>query len=64
MSLVNPGELTVDTEISDDNAVSGMVTVGMDGGNDRMQFGIEGSYSGLFGEDSAVSGRLSFGYRF
>jgi uncharacterized repeat protein (TIGR01451 family) len=64
MSLVNPGELTVDTEISDDNAVSGMVTVGMDGGSDNMQFGIEGSYSGLFGEDQAIGGRISFGYRF
>jgi uncharacterized repeat protein (TIGR01451 family) len=64
MSLVNPGELTVDTQVSTDDAVTGMVTVGMDGGSDNMQFGIEGSYGGLFGEDQSLAGRLSFGYRF
>jgi hypothetical protein len=61
----NPGELTIDGEYISTEDVRGAVTIGLDGGSDNMQFGIEGTYDGLFAEDDyAISGRLSFGYRF
>jgi hypothetical protein len=64
-NIDNPGELTVDGEYVSTNDMRGAVTLGLDAGSDAMQFGLEGTYDGLFGDsDHAISGRLSFGYRF
>jgi uncharacterized repeat protein (TIGR01451 family) len=64
-NIDNPGELTIDGEYISTDDVRGAVTLGLDGSSDVMQFGIEGTYDGLFGDnDHAISGRLSFGYRF
>jgi hypothetical protein len=64
-NIDNPGELTIDGEYISTDDVRGAVTLGLDASSDAMQFGIEGTYDGLFGDnDYAISGRLSFGYRF
>jgi outer membrane autotransporter protein len=64
-NIDNPGELTVDGEYVSTDDVRGAVTLGLDAGSDAMQFGIEGTYDGLFGDgDHAIGGRVSFGYRF
>ena len=61
----NPGELTIDGEYIFTDDVRGAIKLGVDAGSDAIQFGIEGTYDGLFGDnDHALSGRLSFGYRF
>lgn len=64
-NIDNPGELTVDGEYVSTDDMRGAVTLGLDAGSDAMQFGLEGTYDGLFGDnDHAIGGRLSFGYRF
>ena len=64
-NIDNPGELTVDGEYISTDDVRGAVTVGVDASSDRLQFGIEGTYDGLFaGGDYAIGGKLSLGYRF
>jgi uncharacterized repeat protein (TIGR01451 family) len=64
-NIDNPGELTIDGEYISTDDVRGAVTLGLDASSDALQFGIEGTYDGLFGDnDHAISGRLSFGYRF
>ena len=61
----NPGELTVDGKYVSTDDVRTAVTLGMDANSDRMQFGIEGTYDGLFsGGDYSIGGKLSLGYRF
>lgn len=64
-NIDNPGELTVDGEYVSTEDFRGAVTLGIDASAAGMQFGLEGTYDGLFADnDTAIGGQLSFGYQF
>ena len=64
-NIDNPGELTADGDYISANDLRGAVTVGFDASSDRLQFGAEAAYDGLFADgDYAIGGKLSLGYKF
>jgi hypothetical protein len=72
-NIGNPGEMVVlddntlaaRTEVYSDDPIRGMISIGLDGSSDNLQFGFEGSYDGIFSDgDHAFGGRVSLGYRF